>query len=229
MPEEKVRLKDKIIQKEKRIKEKLRLERLAIRDKLGKIRNSPQYTYLHNLGLGFWIFLILTFSLGFIFTVYIESVVKIIVSDYGYIGIFFLVILLELLVQPVGPDIPLILGVLSNLNGPVTLLTVLIGSYVALYIAYNIGIGIGSAGIEKITGKKTFDKINTTTSKGGKWFMTLGALTPVPYIPYLSGLWKFSFKDCIYYVAIPRTIRLVIVLMLTYYFGVELLNINIIS
>ena len=183
---------------------------------------TPQDTYLRNVGIGFWIFLIVTFCLGFLFAFYIESFVSVVVSGYGLIGIFFLTILLELVVQPVGPDLPLILGVLAGLNGWIVLLVVLAGAYLALYLAYLIGKKIGTPGIERIVGKKTYEKINWKS--GGRWFMFIGAATPVPYIPYLCGSWNFGLKDTIVYAALPRTIRLIIVMFLTQYFGVQLLR-----
>ncbi len=207
-----------------------RLRELA--DEIGKdamkpierFRESAHYTYLHSLGLGFWIFLVLTFSFGLLFMVYINNFVAMVVSGYGYIGMFILAILLELVVQPVGPDLVIILGVLAGINGGIVLAIVLAGAYLALYISYIIGKKIGTPGVERIIGKNNFAKIDW--SRGGRWFMLVGAATPVPYIPYLVGVWNFSFKDTLLYVVIPRTVRFVIVLLLTYYFGVELLHLS---
>ena len=182
-----------------------------IRERVSRIKNSPQYTYLNNLGLGFWILLLVTFSLGFLFMFYIKEFVALVVSGYGLIGIFFLAVLLELIVQPVGPDLALILGTLVGLNGGLVLATVLAGSYIALGIAYVIGKKIGAPGIERIVGKRTFERINWVS--GGKWFMLIGALTPVPYIPYLVGVWDFNFKDTLKYVLVPRTIRLALIVV----------------
>ncbi|MGV8171649.1 MAG: hypothetical protein ACP5OA_03065 [Candidatus Woesearchaeota archaeon] len=195
------------------------------RERVSRIKDTPQYTYLSNLGIGFWIFLIVTFTLGFLFAFYIKGFVAIVVSGYGLIGIFFLAILLELIVQPVGPDLALILGVLAGLNGLAVLSVVLTGTYIALGIAYLIGKKIGAPGIQRIVGKRTFNKINWTS--GGKWFMMISAATPIPYIPYLIGVWDFKLRDTIIYVVIPRSIRLAIVLVLTHYFGVELLHLTI--
>jgi membrane protein YqaA with SNARE-associated domain len=196
-----------------------------LRDRVSNIKNTPQYTYLNNLGIGFWVFLIVTFCLGFLFAFYIQEFVGVVVSGYGLIGIFFLAIILELVVQPVGPDLALMLGVLAGLNGIAVLAVVLCGAYIALYVAYLIGKKIGLPGIERVVGKKTFGKINWAS--GGKWFMLISATTPVPYIPYLVGVWDFNFRDTMKYVVIPRTIRLTLVLVLTYYFGVELLHLTI--
>jgi membrane protein YqaA with SNARE-associated domain len=191
-----------------------------------RFKETPQYNYLHNLGIGFWVFLIVTFSLGFIFAFYIEGLVAVMISGYGFIGIFFMALLLELVVQPVGPDMVIILGTLAGLHGGAVLAVVLAGSYVALYLAYHIGRKIGTPGIERVVGKNKFEKINW--SSGGRWFMLVSATTPIPYIPYLTGVLDFNLRDTILYVAIPRTIRLAIVLGLTYFFGVKLLDLTII-
>jgi membrane protein YqaA with SNARE-associated domain len=124
----------------------------------------------------------------------------------------------DLLVQPVGPDVPLVIGILSGLDMWAVLIMVLVGSYLALLLSYYLGRSIGAAGIERIVGRKSFAKIEKYKMRG-KWFMFISALTPVPYIPYLAGLWNFSLKDNILYVMVPRTIRFVLVLVLAKYTG----------
>jgi membrane protein YqaA with SNARE-associated domain len=192
------------------------------RDRLTRThRRIVEYSIKHSLGLGFWIFMLLIFILGVLFFTNIKLFVNWIVSDYGYLGIFVMSIITDLLVQPVGPDVPLIAGVLGGLNPWIVLIAVLIGAYVALIIAYYMGKKIGAPGIERIIGRKNFQKVYSY-QLGGKWFMFIGALTPVPYIPYLAGLWRFSFKDTMIYVVFPRTLRFIIVFILTYYLGIVL-------
>ena len=101
------------------------------------------------------------------------------------------------------------------MNPWIVFFTVLLGSYIALIAAYYLGKTLGAAGIERIVGKKNFAKLDKY-SLTGKWFMFIGALTPVPYIPYLAGMWRFSFIDTIIFVVIPRTLRFIIVVMLIY-------------
>ncbi len=182
-----------------------------------------EYSAKYGLGLGFWIFLLLTFILGILFFTHIELFIKFIVSDYGYMGIFVLSIILELLLQPIGPDVPLILGILGKLNPWIVLLAVLVGAYIAIIISYFVGKKIGAPGIEYIIGKKSYKNI-LKHEQSGKWFLVIGALTPVPYIPYFAGVWNLSLKDVIIYVALPRTIRFLIVFIFTYYLGIIIFN-----
>lgn len=188
------------------------------KDRLKRI----DYSRLHDAGLGFWILLGLIFLLVVIFFIYIRQAIADFVAQYGYLAIFVTSVITDMLVQPIGPDLPLVLGVLSDLNPGVVLLMVLLGAYVALGISYYLGKTLGAAGIEKIMGKKNFAKLSRYET-GSKWFMFIGALTPVPYVPYFAGLWQFSFVDTLIFVVLPRTLRFVIVFILAYYLGIQLM------
>jgi membrane protein YqaA with SNARE-associated domain len=171
--------------------------------------------WLHGLGIGFWAFIILMFIIFFMFTFDIRATIEFLISDYGLIAIFFIAFFFDFLVQPIGPDVPLVIGVLSGVfNKWIVLFVVLLGSYLALYCAYLIGRKIGFSGIEKIIGKKKYQKIKDSPHYG-KWILFMGAITPIPYIPYLAGMWEFKFKEVLLYVAIPRTIRFLIVMTFT--------------
>jgi membrane protein YqaA with SNARE-associated domain len=194
------------------------------KEKIGQTqRRIVDYTAKQQFGLGFWIFLVVTFVLGALFFSNIEQFIKVSVTKYGYLGIFILSIMTELVVQPVGPDVPLIAGILMKLNPWMVFLSVILGSYFAILISYYIGKKLGGPGIERIMGPKKYKKLAEYEQKG-KWFLLIGALTPVPYVPYLAGVWSLSFKDTLLYVAIPRTVRLFIVFGLAYYLGIFLFN-----
>ncbi len=179
------------------------------------------YSKLYDAGMGFWVLLILIFVFVLLFFVYIKNFISASVTQYGYIAIFAVSFITDLLVQPLGPDIPLVLGVFSGLNPWMVFLVVLAGSYLALLAAYYLGKTLGAAGIERVMGKKNFAKLSKYET-GSKWFMFIGALTPVPYIPYFAGLWNFSFVDTIIFVVVPRTIRFMFVLFVAYYLGISL-------
>lgn len=179
------------------------------------------YSKLYDAGLGFWVLLILIFVFVLLFFVYIKNFISLFVSQYSYIAIFVVSFITDLLVQPLGPDIPLVLGVFAGLNPWIVFLVVLAGAYLALFAAYYLGKTLGAAGIERIMGKKNFAKLSKYET-GSKWFMFIGALTPIPYIPYFAGLWRFSFIDTIIFVVVPRTIRFLFVLFVAYYLGISL-------
>lgn len=186
------------------------------KDKIKKI----DYSKLYDAGLGFWILLILIFVFVILFFVYIKEVISVFVTQYGYLAIFIVSFVTDLLVQPLGPDVPLVLGVVAGLDPWFVFFVVLAGAYLALIAAYYLGKTLGAAGIERLMGKKNFAKLSKYET-GSKWFMFIGALTPVPYIPYLAGLWRFSFIDTIIFVVVPRTLRFLFVLFVAYYLGVN--------
>jgi len=190
------------------------------------IKQSKQYIYLSSLGLGFWSFIIGTFLIGLVSLFYVEEISRIMISDYGYLGIFLMVLIIELLLQPTGPDLIIMLGLMATLNPWTVFIVVVLAAHLSFFIAYLIGRQIGMVGVEKITGKKSFDKITAITSKTGKWFMFLSSFTPIPYIPYLAGVWNFNLKENLLYVIIPRTIRLFIVFALSYFLGIRILELS---
>lgn len=180
------------------------------------------------VGLGFWILLFLIFFLGYIYFTKLEQSMNYLIESYGFIGMFFSSFILDLLVQPIGPDLVIIFGIFSNLNPYLLILVVLLGSYLSFFTAYYLGERIGGAGIEKIVGIKTYKKIQNSP-KYGKLILFFGAISPVPYVPYLAGVWKLSLKDVILIVIIPRTIRFIVVWALAYFLETNIFDLIIFS
>lgn len=181
-------------------------------------------TRVRALGLGFWVFLLVIFIIISMFVFYFEQMMALVVSNYGYYGILFLSFLADLLVQPIGPDVPLVFGMFTpGLHPWLVFFYVLVGSYLALAVAYYLGLTLGVKGIEAVVGQKHYAKIMSSATYG-KWFLFIGALTPVPYIPYLAGVWKLNMRDTFLYVIVPRTLRFLIVFGATFYVGSEILK-----
>ncbi|MFT4304619.1 MAG: YqaA family protein [Candidatus Woesearchaeota archaeon] len=187
-----------------------------------KIKNT--HTALkQRVGLGFWIFIVIVFLLGIMYFTVLEQSVNYLVEKYGILGMFFGSFILDLLVQPIGPDLILIFGVFAGINPYIVLISSVLGSYLSLLTAYYIGKKIGGAGIEKIVGKKTYEKIEKSPNYG-KWILFFGSISPIPYVPYLAGMWKLSFKEVLIIVLIPRTIRFTIVWGFAYFLNTNLMD-----
>ncbi|MEM4756180.1 MAG: VTT domain-containing protein [Candidatus Woesearchaeota archaeon] len=196
----------------------------AVMKKTGQKVRETHSKLMHAFGLGFLVLLLIIFSLGFIFLFHLEFLINIVVSDYGHVGIFFSSLITELLILPLGPDVPLFFGiVIGHLTPWVVLLSVLSASLIAFIIAYYLGKTLGAAGIEKVMGKRQYEKLVHATTKG-KIFLLLGAITPIPYIPYLAGVWQLSTKDCFLYVLFPRFLRFFAVYLVTMYLGYPLMQ-----
>ncbi len=174
--------------------------------------------WVKNAGVGFWFLVFFVFMIVGFFFFDLSKFVSSTVLQYGLIAIFIFSFILDSMVQPIGPDIPLITGIMLGMEWYIVLLIVLIASYSALTMTYNIGKYLGEPGIEKILGKKRWGKIKENKAVG-KWALFIGSISPVPYIPYLAGLYKFSIGQTILYVALPRSIRFTIVAIATVYLG----------
>jgi membrane protein YqaA with SNARE-associated domain len=205
------------------LKKALKKGKDALNYTVKKVRNTHS-AIKQRIGLGFWIFVLLIFILGTIYFTTLEKNINPLIQNYGIFGIISLSFFVDLLVQPIGPDLILIVGVFSNFNPYILLISVLIGSYLAIIASYYIGKHIGSAGIEKIVGHKMFKKIENSPHYG-KWILFLGAISPIPYVPYLAGVWKLNLKEVIIIILIPRTIRFIIVWSLAYFLGTNIMEI----
>ena len=189
-----------------------------IRKKVCVVINKNKQ-FLANVGIGFWLFMLIIFISFLFLAVSIENTIAFLISDYGMIAVFVLSILLDFIMQPIGPDIPLIIALLGGLaNKWVILAVVIVGSNIALAFAYYVGKKVGSHGMEKIVGKKNYSKI-MKYSRYGMWYLFISAFSPLPYIPYLAGMWNLSFRQVLFYIVIPRAIRFAVVMYLTLRIG----------
>lgn len=171
------------------------------------------------LGVIFWSFLAILFIGVFFSLRFFEGLIESYIETYGYVAIFVISMFTDFLAQPVGPDVPLVIAYISGVFNPwFILIAVILGSYAAFTCSYYVGKGIGSAGMQSILGRKRYEKI-MERPRYGKWFLFLGALTPIPFIPYLAGMMHLTFRQCLYLVIIPRSIRFTIVLLLSMYIG----------
>lgn len=185
---------------------------------LSTTAHKTHSVFKQRIGLGFWLFVIFVFFVGVLYFTALEAHIERVVADYGYAGIFVLSLITDLLVQPIGPDIPLIIGLLVGLHPVAVLIAVLLGSYTTMLIAYYVGNAIGGAGIERLVGHRAYQKIQNSPHYG-KWILFLGSLTPIPYVPYLAGMWHLSFREVFLYVVLPRTIRFTAVCILSLWVG----------
>lgn len=208
----------KRVARRKHNKERIQKVKTTVRSNTRRVVRKS-WDLIHNLGAGFWILIIFIALIILAFWFNVEELVLNIILDYSYFGIFTIVFFSELLVQPVGPDIPLIIAlVFTSLNPFWVIFSVVMGSLSSLILAYFIGKKLGAPGIERIIGSKKWSKIEKNDNYG-KWLLFIGSISPVPYIPYLTGLFEMSIKEIILYVLIPRNLRFLIVSLGSLFFG----------
>ena len=166
------------------------------------------------------IFMILILAIFlFIFLSYSSFKTEILsfVNSYGYTAIFISSFLLDLLFQPLAPDVSLIGGILADLNIYYVLLYVLIGSSLASILGYALGRIYGEVGIKKIYGERKYNKWKDQYYKHGRIILLAAALTPLPYTPlcWISGIFKLKKTEFFVFAILARIVRFVSVAYLT--------------
>ena len=163
----------------------------------------------------FWAVILAILALGFIYYTPIQNTLSDFLEDQiailGYYGIFISVFLLELIPQPlISALLPFTTGLLLDLKFFNLLLILLIGSITANYLAYFIGIIYGEKMARYFISEKNYNKSVQWFDKYGMSFMTILALTPLPYFPIMGGIFHMTFKEFTMYAIIPRIFHLVI-------------------
>lgn len=138
------------------------------------------------------------------------------VESFGYIAIFIIAFIFESIPSVIGPDAPLLTGILIGLNFYFILLILLISTTISALLSYYFG-KKSHEYIKAISDKKTFSKYNKLFKKYGKAGMIIAALTPVPYVPALAGIFKMDFKYFLFVVTVLREIKYVLVAIFLYY------------
>lgn len=134
------------------------------------------------------------------------------ISTYGYIALFFITYLLELLFQPIAADIPIITFILAKANVYLTVLIVLAAMYIASITNYYLGRVYGEWGLKKLTSEKQYNKWKKLYLKYGRYILLIASVSPVPYAPmcWIVGMFKMKKIEFFTYALIPRTIRYLI-------------------
>jgi len=131
-----------------------------------------------------------------IFSAKFEMLSGVLLSTYGLVGIFLLVILMDTIIQPIPPDLVMIWLCASGLDVVAASLIVGIGSCSAGILGYTIGRGIGASKFEKWFGKGHLEKGKGLFDKYGIHAVSLGAFSPIPYssVCWTAGIYGMRLK-----------------------------------
>jgi membrane protein YqaA with SNARE-associated domain len=147
----------------------------------------------------------------------LEQSIKDAVAGYGYGGIVIVSFLADMIMQPIGPDIPMVAGLVVGLNPLGVYLAALTGSAGATILSFFLGSVYGEAGFQKFYGYTKYEKWRRMYEKYGKLIVLAGALTPVPFVPmcWLSGMFRMNKIEFLAYGIGGRSLRLLGVVFLT--------------
>lgn len=147
-----------------------------------------------------------------------ESTIITYVQTWGLISILVISFISDLLVQPIGPDIPIVAGLIVGLNPVFVFVMAATGSFLASLISFSVGRAVEDSGIKNPYYDKYFDKFWKFFKKHGKLTLTIAAVTPIPYVPFcwFSGMFKMKIIDFVIFGILPRTLRFLGVVFLTW-------------
>ena len=139
------------------------------------------------------------------------------VDGYGYAAILAVSFLADMIMQPIGPDIPLVAGILIGLSPIGCLVFAIAGSIAATSLGYYLGRMYGEEGFLKFYGYVKYQKWKKKYDRYGRLLVLLAALTPIPYVPvcWLSGMFRMKFYEFFILAVGARSLRLIGVAYIT--------------
>lgn len=104
------------------------------------------------------------------------------IQKYGWIGILVAAFLGDIIIGPIGPEIPVIGGLLAGIKIPMIIYMTALGSIVASFLIYSVGYFFGEYGALHYISPKKYKHYKKIFNRHRRITMVLGALTPVPYV-----------------------------------------------
>ncbi|TYB32895.1 MAG: DedA family protein [Flexistipes sinusarabici] len=177
------------------------------------------------------IFLALTISFMLVLTVYvflnyykIEHELLAFVKDYGLFAILLISFFTDVLFQPIGPDVAVIGGVLLYKEFFCSVFFASLGSVLASFLSYFFGRMFRSYGMHKLNSSAKYHKWRRIHARYGLISLSIGALSPVPYVPmcWIAGLFNVKMYKFILFGIVPRVIRFATLGMIAHYVNMSI-------
>ena len=162
----------------------------------------------------FAIVMLTVFILAIIYFKQVNNFVEASVDNGGLWAVFGLVFIVELLVQPIGPEVPASAAILFGMPILPVILVAIFASFLAGTFDWGLGRHGGLVLAKRVCGTRNYKNVCYYFSKYGHWTLLVSAITPIPYVPFcwLSGAFGYKYRDFFLFGVIPRTIRIVAVL-----------------
>jgi len=129
---------------------------------------------------------------------------------------FMIIFLIELMPQPIGPEIFVLSAFLQNIK----IWVVLMFGFIAITITSIFNFNIGRFFYDKVCSDGRCDKQLNSFKKYDKYILLIASLGPVPYVPFcwISGSVNLPKKQFFLFGIMPRLIRLFLVTGFIYLF-----------
>ncbi len=132
------------------------------------------------------------------------------IQKYGWIGLLVGAFLMDAIAGPIGPEVPVIGGILAGIKIPTIVYMTVLGSAVASLMIYSIGYFFGEYGALHYISPKKYKKWRRVFNRHRRITMILGALTPVPYVIVclIAGVFRVQPWEFITFTISARIVRI---------------------
>lgn len=163
----------------------------------------------------FFLIVVIIFMAILINPNFFEQIIKEKIGVYGLLGLFVFSFLVDSVQQPFGPETPIVIAYLAGFNILGVLFVALLGAYSGSLTAYYFGKKVLHKKIKKVCQEEKNKKYCKILNRCGKPVLVLAAISPLPYplFCWISSSFGIRLKDFIIYALIPRTLRVVGVLL----------------
>jgi len=127
-----------------------------------------------------------------------------IVGVYGFIGLFFIGFILELVPQFLSPHLGLIITIYFGLSPWKAILFVILGSLLGSSISFWIGKNQGKAVAYSFVATRDAKRFEELIAKYGPAVVLIAAISPLPYLPMIAGALDIKWKSFLFFGIIPR-------------------------
>ena len=153
-----------------------------------------------------------------VLNVVIEESFRMQVDRYGYIAISVIAFLVEILPQPIVSALfPFANGLMFGLDFSTLLIFTMTGALLSNFVAWIIGTGLSKRYGPQLVGEENYEKNIRYFRKYGRPGISILALTPLPYFPILTGLFRMKLWEFLVFAILPRTCHFLLFGYLIYY------------
>ena len=171
------------------------------------------------LTITFVLIFLFLFILTIIYAKNIESFLGSNLGNYGAGFLFLIAFLIELIPNYLSPHLGAVNAYFLNINFKTTILFLILGSTIGSLLGFEIGKKYQEKLGERILEKSRIRSVEEILNKKGRWGILIAAISPLPYLPIVLGLLKFSRKNFFIFGIIPRSIGIFLATMIVYSFG----------
>lgn len=142
------------------------------------------------------------------------------IQEYGWIGLLVGGFLMDVIAGPIGPEVPVIGGLLAGINPVTVIYMTVLGSVIASLTIYSIGYFFGEYGALHYISPKKYRRWKRVFIRHRRITLVLGALTPVPYVIVclIAGVFRVQPWEFISFAISARIVRILGVLYIVLLF-----------